>query len=324
MDDAAQKFKAGFNGAADDKETDDMATDAAAETPAVVIAVGSPEGEDATGEAPAAAENADAEAAPGEPDAATPEASDGDAPMTPEEQHKEATWAGRLRKREEELKAREQALMSRAEEPMGDEEGAEDTTLADEELGELDEGGEFDPDDPEQALARLEEDFGEDFTRMLKSAFRGILGEALAELDPKLAARFDSIEAGLNGVVSDMTINHFESLEDAHPDCQEIAEDPAFGEWIAGLPEEERAEAETVIQNGRTRAVIKLLDKYKAAKQEQETTAQAEQPMNDAIDEAAAKAAAGVRSNAVSPQMGADQSADPMEAFRRGFRNAGN
>lgn len=304
-----KKFKDGFAGnQAAQAETTGMVEDAVADVAPPVV---------------------DQQAAPGEPEpvaeAQVVEPEMDETPMTPEEAHKEAAWAGQLRKREEELKAREAALASKdapvVEDPAVAEEAMAEGETVDEEMTEEpgEDVAEANLDDPATAMARIEADFGEDFLRMIKAAFNGFLAETLAEIDPKLSARFQALESGLSGLAEGLSASHYESIEEAHPDYLEIAADPAFSEWIASLPEEESMKANEIAKGGSSRQVIKLLAKFKEGK----GSMQAEQDDNDSIDEAAMKAAAGVRSNSVSPVITNNQSTDPMEAFRRGFRNAG-
>lgn len=307
MDNEAKMFKQGFSGEA---ETSDMIDDAVEES------------------APVAEMPDQQDAAPGEPAAVEPPMGD-EVPaeeMTPEEKHKEAAWAGRLRKREEELRAREEALKAAPAEEVTEtvettEETGEEPVLEDEttEGEEAITDDEFNPDDPEQASARIANDFGDDFLRMLRAIFRVVIGETLSEVSPQLAARFAQIENGLSSMADGMTAQHYESIEEAHPDFLEIAQAPEFSAWIESMPPEDADKAKGVINSGTSRQIIKLISQYKESGQGQGD----EEQDTDAIDEAAMKAAAGVRSNAIAPQMDANQSTDPMEAFRRGFKNAG-
>lgn len=259
-------------------------TPAATDTPAVAIVVDT---EAAPTDAPASeAETMAPAAAEGE----------GDENLSPEDLQRKRSWEGRLRKREEELAAREAALKGGVEaEPMAEEAAAgegegliPDGESAGEAAGEM---------TAEQAADKLSGDFGDDFVKMI----RLVAGASTSELGP----RFDALREGLQDLTSDREQMHFEMIEEAHPDFLEVANSQALKDWVASKEGEEKAAIEATIANGRTRAVIKMIDRFKA-----ETAAPAEASPSDTgeapadgVSEDELAAAEGVRSNSSGLQL---------------------
>jgi hypothetical protein len=59
--------------------------------------------------------------------------------------------------------------------------------------------------------------------------------------------------------------SHYNAIEDAHPDFNEISQEPLLDEWISGLDSMERIGAEAIRNNGKTKDVISLLTRFKKA-----------------------------------------------------------
>lgn len=184
--------------------------------------------------------------------------------MSPEDVQRQKSWEGRLRKREEELAAREAAL---SEAPAA----AVDGDIA-------------------EIRQRLAEDFGEEFVTMI-TAIAASEAKKLAETD--FSERVGSISQTIDSLIRDtreaFNAMHFGAIAEAHEDFQEVAESEAFRAWIDGMPEADKARAEAIVQGGSTGQIIKLLSDYKAhAKASEES---------GAMDDLAMDAAAGVRSS---------------------------
>ena len=58
-------------------------------------------------------------------------------------------------------------------------------------------------------------------------------------------------------------ISYYEKIAKAHPDYQEIAQDPRFAEYIDNMPLNQLERAERIIESGTADEVIKLLSDYK-------------------------------------------------------------
>lgn len=191
--------------------------------------------------------------------------------MSPEEIQRQKSWEGRLKKREEELAAREAAMS-----------GEPAASVAQEEVG-----------DAEIADIRtqLAEDFGEEFVAMI--------GKIAAYEARKLASsgmdeRINPINSAIASAIADVTeafqSMHMSAIADAHEDFQAIVNSPEFEAYIGGLSGDEQAAAVETINAGTPKQVIGLLNAYKAA------ATIKDEPVDDGID-AALDAAEGVRGN---------------------------
>lgn len=179
---------------------------------------------------------------------------------TPEEIQREKSWEGRLKKREEELAAREAALTEAKPEAIGDEEIAE-------------------------IQRRLGEDFGDEFVQMITKLAgyeaQKVAGSSIAgQLNP-LA---ETVAQAIADVQQAFATQHFSAIAEAHGDFQEIVNSPDFQAYIDGLPEADKAQAIQVIQGGSPKQVIGLLNGYKASLSQQQLAAPAEEPDLEAAE----------------------------------------
>ena len=211
--------------------------------------------------------------------------SDGeDEPTDPAEVQRAKSWEGRLRAREEALRAREEALKAmETKQPQAEAPAAEEPSQAEVEKAiESVEGLEDD-----EAMRALAEDFGEDFAKTLgkiiESRAAKIAEKAIGERVGKMDQTVQEIISGLQ---SDKARNHFEAIQESHPDFLEIASSEDLKKYVESLPPDEAKKAQSVIDGGSSRQVVKLLDNFKKA---QSKPAQAE-------DDPAMVAAEGVRS----------------------------
>ncbi len=241
--------------------------------------------------------------------------------LSPEDAHKEAAWAGRLRKREEELVARE-AMLNQREEDLAQREQnliineAVQTKQSEGKMPSektMDVNGETD--DGTEPLNRFSEDFGDEFVADLKAAVAAL---ARNEVASAIDSAKHEVSEQLNGIVSAMSgaINslHGDFVRTNHEDVDDIIASEDFKKWPEELDEEERSGVIETINGGSPYQVIKLLSKYK-----DRTKAN---PRKDMVDEAALAAAAGVRSINSSPNVGGNTDGDPMSAFLRGRRKS--
>jgi len=233
-------------------------------------------------------------------------------PETPEDTQRRKSWEGRLRKMEEDLKAREAALSEReAPQTLADGGKAEDgnITLAEggnggefETVDELADGGEVgddiesikqealnlagNPDKLAQVLATMIADYGREFVV-------GAVALAGPLIDAKAESYASDFNGNLDGLISEIqgafSSMHKQTIADAHEDFEELVESPEFQAFRDSLPEDQQAKADATIESGSAGAVIKLLQAFKDAK---------DKPREKSIEDAWAEdAATSVRSS---------------------------
>lgn len=174
--------------------------------------------------------------------------------MSPEELAKEVqrlkSWEGRLKARDAELKAREAGGGS-----GGDgADMAEAVTVAAEAV---EQGAELD-----DVMATLSADFGTDFMEAIGKLIEA-KASAIAErvAGEKVNPVMGAVEQLIGSLTDERQRNHFEAIADRHPDFNEVANNPAFQEWVSQQGEA----AQSVVEGGSARQVIALLDQFKAA-----------------------------------------------------------
>lgn len=216
--------------------------------------------------------------------------------MSPEDIQREKSWMGRLRAKEAELKAREEALKKGEPIEPGETAAQENTetpaTEAMENAMEKVESGEL---TFEQAMQTLESDFGPDFPKMLSVIAKHIGTQVSDERVGSVRGELDEV---VNELRSEKEKSHYETISEAHPDFMEVGASPEFKAYVEGLPGSEQEAAMQVINNGSAKQINKLLSDYKA-KGQVTTEADLEQPAAAAaapVDESALDAAEGVRS----------------------------
>ena len=179
--------------------------------------------------------------------------------MSPEDIQRQKSWEGRLRKREEELAARE-AATANAPAVSGD---------------------------AAAAIAQLTEDFGAEFVKMIVAIAAGEANKVAAENVGGVSQTIDNLIADMQSAFRSM---HYSAIADAHSDFMDVAQGPKFVEWLESLPDEQRVQNEMIVDGGTAGQVIKLLNEYKDWCK-QKDGAQAES------DDYALDAASGVRSS---------------------------
>ncbi len=237
-------------------------------------------------------------------------------PTDPRELQRMKSWEGRLKARERELEARAAELEALAagtkpgaqaaatDEPGEGGEAVKDgqpqtPTEAVEEAVEAVQDGEM---TVEQAMATLTEDFGPEFARMLKVLIKA---EAQTEASQVAGKVGQDIESLVSAIKDDKARSHFEAISDAHPDFNELADSEDMLAYLDGLDEAAKADAMRVMENGSTRQVIRMLDKFKDWKAAQNAPAAGEVP-----DTPAAPAAPAVQSGP------SDEAVDAAEGVR--------
>lgn len=307
------------------KDTDVVAEDAG--TPS--------DGEDASvtvvmdgGEADAAAEAAGAKdsaeaAADTDPvvaieDAPAPKGTDMD-----KEIQRLKSWEGRLKAMEAKLKAagvdtpeEEKEVVAEAIEKAAD---ATDTPADEEKVEQIADQVEEGSISPEQAMKQLAEDFGDDFVRMIEAIATAKAREAGTQVVGELKGTVDEI---IGDIVDGKAKAHFEKIADAHPDFNEIGESEEFKTFIESMPDDQKGAALETIANGSAKAIVKLLDGFKAAnKAGGDATPELTEAKESIVDEASddqLDAAEGVRSSGMKlpeqPQK-ADDYASAWDSF---------
>lgn len=209
------------------------------------------------------------------------------------------SWEGRLKKMEADLKAAyakapaetpAQEVASDALEDVGEKaESTDNAELAQaaEDAAEKVESGEMSASD---AMKMLAADFGEDFVKMIEV----IAAAKAAEAGSKAAeGKFAEVGKTLDDVISSITDakarDHFETIAEEHPDFNDIAKDPSFGEFLKGYPNGEK-----IAESGSARQINKMLTAFKA--QAPKPAEDAPAPAPAATEDPAAAAAEGVRS----------------------------
>lgn len=211
--------------------------------------------------------------------------------MSPEDIQREKSWMGRLKAKEAELKAREEALKAGAPAETPAEEAAEAPAAeAMEDAMEKVESGEL---TFEQAMKTLESDFGPDFPKMLTVIAKYVGGQVSDERVGSVRGELDEV---VNELRNDKEKSHYETISEAHPDFMEVGASPEFRAYVESLPDQEAAMQ--VINSGTAKQINKLLSDYKA-KGQVTTEADLEKlaaPAAEPVDESALDAAEGVRS----------------------------
>ena len=219
-----------------------------------------------------AAEEAGIDTSAGQPDLIAEAAAEGEQAeqLSPEDLQRQKSWEGRLRKREEELAAREAALGSggNGEVPAA----ADDAEIA-------------------EIRQRLAEDFGDDFVGMIsKLAAHEARKLAAEDIDAKLNPLHQTIAQAIQDVHAAFESMHFGAIADAHENFEQIINSPEFGAYINGLSGDEQEAAQAVLANGTPKQVINLLNAYKDSLEQKAEQVGPDASVDDPLD-----AAEGVR-----------------------------
>ena len=194
---------------------------------------------------------------------------------TPEEEQRRKSWEGRQKKRDDELAARAAELDARAAELE-----AAKAALPVAATGDI-----------AEIVARLNDDFGEDFVSNLLAVIDARAGDAAGKVGSRVDQLSRSIQAALQGM-------HESAILEAHPDMDDIVGSDEFKAWLDGQDEEKRASAEAVMKHGMWPQIIRLVQTFKDQRGSAEVapTETPDTELPDPFDEAAAPpASAAVR-----------------------------
>lgn len=215
-----------------------------------------------------------------------------DEPMDEKELQRKRSWEGRLRAREQELKAQAEALKSshlveKQDTPDEMQSGQADAAI-EQAVEQLEDG-----DSAEAVMKQLAEDFGDDFAMKLSSLIRHEAKRiAQEEAKSTVGQVSKTVEDMMTNIRDSKTREHFETIADAHPDFMDISGSDAMRVYLDSLDEQAKAKAQKTIDAGSAREVIKLLSAVKAYKPQGAET--------NVVDEVMADAAEGVRSRGLS------------------------
>lgn len=230
-------------GGGEDTGSEGSASEGAAPAVALVIEGAGGEGAPDSGaaapggnvEAPAGAEGS----ADSAPLASAPEATDPGTVDVDKETQRLRSWEGRLRTWQEELDAKGK---------RGDGDDLSETPAEEAAESPAEQ-------DAEAAAQSLEQDFGADFVASIRAVAKAeamkVAGEGVAGVDGKVSSLISEIN-------DDRLRSHFERIYDAHPDFDQVAESPAFTEYLSAHPE-----AKPIVESGTSRQVNQLLQDFK-------------------------------------------------------------
>ena len=267
MQNDEQEYLNAFRGKKDAEPTQDAA-EGENDTPAVAVVIDAEQAVDDAAVEAGLPEGEVAEEAAAEGESVAQEAAEeGGEEVSPEDLQRQKSWEGRLRKREEELAAREAAAASMpAAEEVGDEEIA-------------------------AIQASMSEDFGEEFVQnIMKLAGYAARKEAADSIGSHINPINETIAQAIMDVQEAFRSQHLSAIADAHEDFQDIVNSEPFSAFINELPEDQKAVATQVIESGTPKQVIGLLTQYKASLTPAQQEAPVDSSMEDALD-----AASGVR-----------------------------
>ena len=167
----------------------------------------------------------------------------------PEMTQSERTWAGRLRKQEEELRQREAEFAEKAA-------GNSDAGSAMDKSS----GGDDGLVGVDEVRARLVEDFGDEFVD-------AIVAIAKASANAVATERVSEVSKTVEDVISDIRNSrarrHFEAIYDAHPDFVEASESQEFRDWLGSLTADDNANTMRVIESGSAKEIVDVLTRFK-------------------------------------------------------------
>lgn len=207
---------------------------------------------------------------------------DGQQQISEADLQRQRSWEGRMRAREAQLAAREAELEALAEQmrnhkqpvhraeggEVGDEnaEGAQheaaetpETEAMEDAAAQLQSGKPVDA-----VLQSLREDFGDDFVNAIQSLVKAQAAEIAEKM---VGERVGDVNGALENMMATIKDrderDHFQAIAKAHPDFMDVASGDGMQQYLASLPEGERAAAQKVIDGGTADDVISLIDAVK-------------------------------------------------------------
>lgn len=257
--------------------------------------------------------------------------------LSPEDAQREASWKGRLKKMEDDLKARAAALDER-EASLGKHNEAAEPASEEMAEGQLEEMAELSsadinsllasaPSDVKAIAQRFSEEFGEDFISDMTKLF-GFIAEAsagkiAAEAIGPLKEQAEGIRGMIDSVIASFNTMHQDDLEDGEPEFEQIVNSPEFEQWVTSQEPDQQSRIVRALQGGSASRIVRILNQFKSSLKTEDKSAD----QGASIDTSALEAAAGVRSTgASSPSAAEDQTAgmSDTDRFARGFMSVAN
>lgn len=133
---------------------------------------------------------------------------------------------------------------------------------------------------------RIREEFGDEIAQYVDERARQIAEQQVRQVDQRIAP----LEQARQEVEAQQ---HWQTIQQAHPDVEEIAQSSELEEWINSQPSYVADAARQVVQAGTAQQVVELLDRFKAEKRNQ-------QPSEQPAEQTASKARA-VRGRSAGP-----------------------
>lgn len=164
------------------------------------------------------------------------------------------------------------------------------------------EGAGADTDDP---AAALEADFGPEFVTLLG---RFIEMKCKDHLGAGLTGIQSTVESVIEHLTNQSQQEHFKAIKAAHDDFQEVVASSEFEAYRAAQAPAEQGEIDRVVASGSATEIIDMLSKFKGSKEVDG------QGMDGSMD-AAADAAAGVRSSGLTLPPAKKDDGDYMKAW---------
>lgn len=252
FDDAWNESTAEPSAAAEDTGAPDAESTEDAGAPALAIVVAPADEQAATANEEAGEAETPAEQKSEGPAGEAAEAHAEEQAETPEEAQKRKSWEGRLKVREAELASREAELKSK------------EAALPAPATGDI-----------AAIVAKLNDQFGEDFVSDLLAIMDAKCGDAYGKAHGEVMGLQQSIQSALYAM-------HQSAILDAHPDLDDVLKSDGFKFWLEGQPEDKKESAQAVMERGMWPQIIRLIATYKAetAKPAEGEAAPVEEPVS--------------------------------------------
>jgi len=196
-----------------------------------------------------------------------------------------------LQEREDALNAREQELDGRAAAMQSSNTNEIQTSEpADGGGGDDADAGGGGEDAPNDARAALAADFGPEFITLLEAFIKDVINGSVTD---EIGGLRTTVQSVIDGLTAERNEAHFKNINAAHENFMDIVESPEFEQWMASLPEADKAIAQHAVDAGSSQQIIDMLTSFKSS----QAAAQGDQSAADdsALDDAEGVRSAGIR-----------------------------
>ena len=168
------------------------------------------------------------------------------------EEQRRKSWEGRLKKREEELKAKELELMQLQQQAQSGEQRQEPTVETDEE-------------DPDwQAMV---DDLGEDLALRVRNQSQKVTQKALqAEIDKVRRELSEQITPLTQRQEQERAERHYQTIKQSHPDAIDLVKSGEVQQWVEEQPRYLQPAYQRVMEEGSAEDVVEMLDTFKQSR----------------------------------------------------------